>query len=154
MEALTPEIVDPGPARTAAGAVESNGWTEKRTLLVAGLARGLSVTDAGACANMSRRAAYRNVARDDVQEQLRAIRARTLSEAASAAAAATGEAVERVVELMRSAKSESTRLRAAETLLAYASGAQAAAEQSAELAVLRAEVERVVGASPSASEGW
>lgn len=149
IEVLEPDAVDvASPAEREPGESPGGGVrrTERHSLLIAALARGSSVEQAAIAANMARSSAYRAIRTPEVRDQLRELRARSLDAAASAAAAATGEAVERVVELMRTAKSESTRLRAAEMLLAYSGQAQTMAEQSAEILAMRSEVDSILGA--------
>lgn len=135
----------PGSLDVAPPAVAREVRHERFDLLAAGLLRGLSVEDAGAAAKMSRSAAYRALDVPYVQDRLREGRARHLDAAARSAAAAAEEAVSAVLTLMRGAKSESTRLRAAEALLAYSGSAQALSEQDAEIRGLRTELDAILG---------
>lgn len=147
MDAYTPDTLpDVSTALDAAPpAVAREVRHERYDLFIAALGRGASVEAAAEAANVNRSSGYRWLSVPYVQDRLRELRARALDAAARAAAAASEEAVAAVLQLMRGAKSEATRLRAAEALLAYSGSAQAVAEQDAEIRSLRSELDALVG---------
>jgi hypothetical protein len=95
----------------------ANGRRNADSVLISGLAAGRTYASAAEIAGISERTARRRMSDPAFRSSVAEARAELLRTAIDSAAAAATEAVEVVAELMRSAESESVRLRAACSLL-------------------------------------
>lgn len=87
--------------------------------LLAGIMEGGTVTQAAEVAGLARSTAYELLQQPGVRDRLAALRAESLREAATVAAAVACEAIATLADLMRSSKHEGIR-KAADSLLMHA----------------------------------
>lgn len=125
---------------------KSQGKTD--ALVIAGLLRGLSNSEAAGEAGISERTVYRRLQDPDFRRQLANASSAVVTQTVSALGAASEEAVRQLLQLVTGARSEHARLGAARSILEFSAQLRESEELEQRISALEG------GAEPNEAGPW